>query len=272
MCGPSLDPAATGRTGIQRDNPHTTQAFLKAPEICIEHLSFGYSDQLLFEDFTFTIAAGQWTCLLGPSGCGKSTLLRMISGSLTRHVSGRIQFGGHNRRRGQTAWMAQKDLLLPWLTVLENVLLGARLRGKPSAELRQRALELLESVGLGDHSQAFPASLSGGMRQRTALLRTLMEERPVILMDEPFSALDALTRLKLQNMAARLVKGSTVLLVTHDPWEALRLGHRIFIMKEHPVRLSRVFMPPGAPPRDPDRKVVASMYAQLLAQLVEEGS
>jgi putative hydroxymethylpyrimidine transport system ATP-binding protein len=255
---------------LQIDKTTAQLTVSTAPEISIEHLTFGHADQLLFKDFSFTVAAGQWTCLLGPSGCGKSTLLRMISGSLTQGVAGRIQFAGQPRMRGQAAWMAQKDLLLPWLSVLENVLLGARLRGTLCAGHRQRALELLEAVGLGDHTQALPDSLSGGMRQRAALLRTLMEERPVILMDEPFSALDALTRLKLQNLAARLVKGATVLLVTHDPWEALRIGHRIYIMKERPVRLSRVFLPPGTPPRSPDREEIASMYAQLLAQLVEK--
>jgi len=196
----------------------------------------------------------------------------MISGSLTKGVSGYIRFGKQCRMRGQTAWMAQKDLLLPWLTVLDNVLLGARLRGTLKSEQRQRALDLLASVGLGEYCQALPASLSGGMRQRTALLRTLMEERPVILMDEPFSALDALTRLRLQNLAARMVRGATVLLVTHDPWEALRLGHRIFIMKERPAQLSKVFLPPGTPPRNPDREVISSLYAQLLDQLVEKGN
>jgi putative hydroxymethylpyrimidine transport system ATP-binding protein len=255
---------------LQIDKTTAQLTVSTAPEISIEHLTFGHADQLLLKNFTFTVAAGQWTCLLGPSGCGKSTLLRMISGSLTQGVAGRIQFAGQPRMRGQAAWMAQKDLLLPWLSVLENVLLGARLRGTLSAGHRQRALELLEAVGLADHTQALPDSLSGGMRQRAALLRTLMEERPVILMDEPFSALDALTRLKLQNLAARLVKGATVLLVTHDPWEALRIGHRIYIMKERPVRLSRVFLPPGTPPRSPDREEIASMYAQLLAQLVEK--
>jgi len=255
---------------LQIDKTTVKSTASTAPEISIEHLTFGHADQLLFKDFSFTVAAGQWTCLLGPSGCGKSTLLRLVSGSLTQGVAGRIQFAGQPRMRGQAAWMAQKDLLLPWLSVLENVLLGARLRGTLCAGHRQRALELLEAVGLGDHTQALPDSLSGGMRQRAALLRTLMEKRPVILMDEPFSALDALTRLKLQNLAARLVKGATVLLVTHDPWEALRIGHRIYIMKERPVRLSRVFLPPGTPPRSPDREEIASMYAQLLAQLVEK--
>ena len=242
-----------------------------APEIKIEGLSFGYNGSLLFENFSFSIAAGKWTCLLGPSGCGKSTLLRVISGSLTKEVDGQILFDGQPRKHGQVAWMAQNDLLLPWLPVLENVLLGARLRGTLSEDHRRQALALVEAVGLEDQAQVLPDELSGGMRQRAALLRTLMEARPVILMDEPFSALDALTRLKLQNLAARLVKGATVLLVTHDPWEALRIGHRIYIMKERPVRLSRAFLPPGNPPRKPDREDIASMYAQLLDQLVEKG-
>jgi putative hydroxymethylpyrimidine transport system ATP-binding protein len=241
-----------------------------APEIEIEGLSFGYDGSLLFDNFSFSIAAGQWTCLLGPSGCGKSTLLRLISGSLTEGVDGRILFDKQLRKRGQVAWMAQKDLLLPWLPVLQNVLLGARLRGTLSEDCRRRALALIDAVGLAHQAETLPDALSGGMRQRIALLRTLMEARSVILMDEPFSALDAITRLKLQSLAARLVKGATVLLVTHDPWEALRLGHRIYIMKERPVRLSGAFQPPGAPPRTPDREEMASMYTRLLDQLMEK--
>lgn len=248
-----------------------------APEICLKQVMFGYDGEPLFNDFNFTVTAGQWTCLLGPSGCGKSTLLQLISGGLqmksgglNREVSGQIQFDGQSRQQGQIAWMAQKDLLLPWLSVMENVLLGARLRNRLGRDLRQQALGLLQEVGLGDHGHAYPDSLSGGMRQRVALLRTFMERRPVILMDEPFSALDALTRLKLQSLAAQMLQGSTVLLVTHDPWEALRLGHRIVIMRERPVRLSRVFMPPGNPPRPSGHEKSAAMYQQLLAQLVEK--
>jgi putative hydroxymethylpyrimidine transport system ATP-binding protein len=240
-----------------------------APHIRIHDLCFGYAGQPLFQDFCFSVEPGRWTCLLGPSGCGKSTLLRVISGSLTRGVSGCIHFDGESRKRGQTAWMAQKDLLLPWLTVEQNVLLGARLRGSVADALRRRAVALIDAVGLGEYRRALPAALSGGMRQRAALLRTLMEARPVILMDEPFSALDALTRLKLQDMAARMVKHATVLLVTHDPWEALRLGHCIYIMKERPARLSRAFLPPGPPPRDPGRDALTAMHAALLAQLME---
>ncbi len=164
--------------------------------------------------------------------------------------------------------MAQKDLLLPWLSVLKNVLLGAQLRGEVSEQRINTAISLLDEVGLGHCMNDLPATLSGGMRQRVALLRTLMEARPVILMDEPFSALDALSRIKLQDLAAELVQGATVLLVTHDPLEALRLGHRIHVMTDCPARLSRVMLPPGRPPRNLDNSAMTTMHARLLQQLL----
>jgi putative hydroxymethylpyrimidine transport system ATP-binding protein len=241
--------------------------FPSAPGIRLERVSFAFGDIPLFEDFDFTAPPGQWTCLLGASGCGKSTLLRLISGSLNSEVKGRIRFDGEPNKAGLVAWMAQKDLLLPWLSVLNNVMLGARLRGDSGPDTRERALGLLQEAGLAECAEALPEALSGGMRQRAALIRTLMEQRPVILMDEPFSALDALTRLKLQNLAARMVKGATVVLVTHDPWEALRLGHRIQVIKGRPARLSPVFSPPGDTPRDPSQKEVAATYPRLLEQL-----
>lgn len=252
----------------RRDHPDDSAA---APEVRIRGLDFAYANRPLFRDFGFTVAAGRWTCLLGPSGCGKSTLLRIISGSLEPAAPGAVLFDGRPRRRGQAAWMAQRDLLLPWLTVHENILLGPRLRGRLTAAHHRRARRLLRSVGLEEQGGAYPDTLSGGMRQRVALLRTLVERRPVILMDEPFSALDALTRRKLQNLAAERVGGATVLLVTHDPWEALRLGHRIFVMKGRPVRLGRVFEPAGRPPREADRPSIAAMHGDLLAALEEEG-
>ena len=215
----------------------------------------------------FTVEGGLWTCLIGPSGCGKSTLLRIISGTLREGLTGSIRFGGFARQEGFTAWMAQKDLLLPWVTVLENVCLGARLRGELTEEKRCKATMLLESAGLSGYAQVLPSRMSGGMRQRAALLRTLMEERPVILMDEPFSALDALTRLKLQDLAAKLVRGKTVLMVTHDPLEALRLGHRIYVMHENRGRLSRAIVPPGTPPRKAGDPALASLQEHLLSLL-----
>lgn len=238
-----------------------------APTVTLEQISFAYSGEQIFRSLNFTLRGGEWTCLIGPSGCGKSTLLRLISGTLREGLSGRIRFNDTNNHKGLTAWMAQKDLLLPWLSVVDNVCLGARLRGEMSLQKRSKAILLLEDAGLGEYGDALPSALSGGMRQRVALLRTLMEDRSVILMDEPFSALDALTRLKLQDLAARLVKGATVLMVTHDPLEALRLGHRIFVMTGRPAKLSDALIPPGSPPRKPGDPAVISLQAKLLDRL-----
>jgi putative hydroxymethylpyrimidine transport system ATP-binding protein len=183
-------------------------------------------------------------------------------------MQGQIRFGQESDTADRSAWMAQKDLLLPWLTVEENVLLGERLRGSLSRAKRDKARALLSKVGLGDVNHYLPAALSGGMRQRVALLRTLMEERSVILMDEPFSALDALNRLKLQNLSADLVQGATVLLVTHDPLEALRLGHQIYVMSGRPATIGPALVPPGRPPRNPGDPAIASLHAALLDRLL----
>ena len=238
-----------------------------APSVTLEQVSFAYPAEQIFRSLNFTVQSGQWTCLIGPSGCGKSTLLRLISGILREGLSGQIHFSSDNNHKGLTAWMSQKDLLLPWLSVVDNVCLGARLRGEMTARKRSRAMSLLEDAGLGASANVLPSSISGGMRQRVALLRTLMQERSVLLMDEPFSALDALTRLKLQDLAARLVEGATVLMVTHDPLEALRLGHRIYVMTGRPARLSDALIPPGSPPRNPGDSAIISMQATLLARL-----
>jgi putative hydroxymethylpyrimidine transport system ATP-binding protein len=245
----------------------TPSRYLNAPDVFLENVSFSFKGEDIFRSLDFTLKGGEWTCMIGPSGCGKSTLLRLISGSLREGLSGRIRFGGEIDHQGVTAWMAQKDLLLPWLTVVDNVCLGSRLRGDMSSKNRDKAVFLLESVGLGDYADTLPGELSGGMRQRVALLRTLMEDRPVILMDEPFSALDALTRLKLQDLAAELVKGATVLMVTHDPLEALRLGHRIYVMTGRPACPGYALIPPGPPPRNPGNPEIAALQSELLDRL-----
>ncbi len=243
-----------------------------APAVFLENVSFNYPGEVIFQSLNFSVIGGQWTCLIGPSGCGKSTLLRLISGTLNAGLAGNIRFDlGHDNHE-LTAWMAQKDLLLPWLNVLDNVCLGARLRGENSKKKQKKAVSLLKDAGLGGYIHALPSELSGGMRQRVALLRTLMEGRSVILMDEPFSALDALTRLKLQDLAASLVKGATVLMVTHDPLEALRLGHRIYVMTGRPARISDALIPPGCPPRSPGDPAVVSLQAELLERLERDGT
>ncbi len=167
--------------------------------------------------------------------------------------------------------MAQQDLLMPWLGVMENVLIGARLRGHANrdSDLVQQAEHLLLELGLGDRLDDRPATLSGGMRQRTALARTLMERRPIVLMDEPFSALDAITRIRLQDLAARLLNRQTVLLVTHDPLEALRLGHRIHVMSGEPATVGEAMVPSGIPPRSVNDPGLLEMQGDLLQRLAE---
>lgn len=159
--------------------------------------------------------------------------------------SGTIAAGDGAPLPGRIAWMAQSDLLMPWLSVEANVLLGAGLRGE--REDHDRARALIARVGLADHAGRLPSELSGGQRQRAALARTLMEDRPLILLDEPFSALDARTRAGMQALAAELLAGRTVILVTHDPAEAARLGHRILLLDER--GLATMPVPPAPPLR-----------------------
>ncbi len=148
--------------------------------------------------------------------------------------------------------------------------LGQRLRGEAlGGTTETRARELLAQVGLAERAGDRPAQLSGGERQRVALARTLMEDRPVVLMDEPFSSLDAITRFELQALAAELLAGRTVLLVTHDPLEALRLGHRVQVMSGSPARLDAALEPAGAPPRDPADPALLAQQAELLKRLVQ---
>jgi putative hydroxymethylpyrimidine transport system ATP-binding protein len=226
-----------------------------------------YEGRPLFDGLDFALEPGRWTCLLGPSGVGKSSLVRLIAG-LATDSSGTISCDDGNPLSSRFAFMAQQDLLLPWLTAIDNVLLGSRLR--MTSPPRDEATALLTRLGLGTAVHLRPAALSGGMRQRVALARTLMENRPVVLMDEPFSALDAITRIRLQTLAAEEMRGRTVLLVTHDPLEALRLGHRVFVMTGRPARLSPPMLPPGEPPRDAADTEILRMQAELLRRLATE--
>ncbi len=229
--------------------------------IRVSGLRAGFGATDIFAGLEFTAPRATWTCILGTSGIGKTTLLRLIAGLLPITA-------GQLATDGPVAYMAQQDLLLPWLTARDNVLLGARLRGEPPD--RAKAQELLRRVGLADAADRRPAALSGGQRQRVALARTLMEDRRTVLMDEPFSALDAITRLRLQDLAAELLTDRTVVLITHDPLEALRLGQRIQVMRGQPATLTDVLQPPGPTPRDPTRPAIAGLHRQLLDRLTGE--
>lgn len=218
----------------------------------------------LFGPLEIDMPAGQWTCLLGPSGVGKSTVLRLIADLPTGvGFQGTIAADDGEPLAGRVGYMAQSDLLLPWLDVRGNVLLGARLRRE--APDGARAGALIARVGLGARAQQRPRTLSGGERQRVALARTLMEDRPVVLLDEPFSALDAGTRAAMQETAAEMLAGRTVLLVTHDPGEAARLGHRILVMTAGAVTVAE---PPARPPIRPhDDPGTLACQARLLSLL-----
>jgi putative hydroxymethylpyrimidine transport system ATP-binding protein len=222
----------------------------------------------LFHNIDLHLHERGWTCLLGPSGVGKTTILRLFAG-LDTHGT----FEGNISRSEQSgkvtcSYMAQQDLLLPWLDVVENIQLGARLRGD-TVDVN-RANSLINQVGLADHISKTPSQLSGGMRQRVALARTLMEDQDLVLLDEPFSALDAKTRAEMQELAFDLLKGRTVLLVTHDPNEAARLGDANYILDENGLRQTsnRQFNGIG----EANSAECLNLQATLLSQLRGEGA
>lgn len=215
---------------------------------------------------TLDIPSAEWTCLLGASGVGKTTLLRLLAG-LNNEIEfdGLISTNDGHSLAPRVTLMAQSDMLLPWLDVLANVTLGAGLRGERKDI--DCAHQVIDRVGLSPHINKKPTALSGGQKQRAALARTLMEDQPVVLLDEPFSALDAVTRAEMQELAAQVLRGRTVLLVTHDPAEAARLGHSIQIMKTTGIT---PFAPPsGPPPRGLDDFEALAVQSRLLALLRE---
>jgi putative hydroxymethylpyrimidine transport system ATP-binding protein len=236
------------------------------PGVRIEGLTLQYGARTIFEDLTLELAGGEFVVLLGVSGVGKTSLLKIIAG-LAKPTRGTVAATDGKPLNHRIAYMGQQDLLYPWLTVLGNVMLGSRLRGEPGD--RDRALDLLGRVGLAERANAQPSELSGGMRQRDAIARTLYEDRPIVLMDEPFSALDSFTRSRVQDLGAELLQGRTTLLITHDPLEACRLAHRLLVLSGHPARLGPPIPITGPTPRAPDDDELLHIQGRLMRALTE---
>ncbi len=248
-------------------------------DVIIRDASLAYGMHTLFSNLDLTLKGGQWTCLLGGSGVGKTSLLRFIAGLHTgkhTHSEGMVTCQDGLSLKGRIAWMAQQDVLLPWFSVLNNITLGSKLRTpffrrkQLAAEVKEQALDILQKVGLEKKANVLPQCLSGGQRQRVALARTLMENRPVVLMDEPFGSLDAITRLNLQDLACELLDNRTVLLITHDPLEALRLGHQVYHLRGHPATLTNAIEPEGKTPRSLEDSRLLLLQGRLLGRLRHE--
>ncbi|PMO04611.1 hydrogenase expression protein [Vibrio splendidus] len=233
-------------------------------------LRYRDSEHATLSGLSLSLNAGKWTVLLGRSGCGKTTVLRYLAGLLDDKVEwqGTLATSDELPLTDRIAYMAQQDLLLPWLSVIDNVCLSHRFQNPASDKALQtnQALELLAAVGLADYANAMPDQLSGGMRQRVALARTLMQDKPVVLMDEPFSALDAVTRHKLQSLACELLRDKTVVLITHDPQEAVRLADNLYVLQGTPANAQSLSVPNTATPRVLDGEC-AELQQAILDQL-----
>jgi len=195
----------------------------------------------VLDRLSFSVERGEWVSVVGPSGCGKTTLLRICAGLLKPH-SGSVQVFG-KPPRGQAAYMPQGDSLLPWRTALGNILAAREADGRLEPEAKKEALALLADFGLAEFAQSFPNELSGGMRQRVALLRTFFARRDLLLLDEPLGALDALTRAELQDWLLGVWQRfqKTVIFVTHDVEEAVILSNRVLVLTPRPARLAALF-------------------------------
>ena len=241
------------------------------PKLRVQDVHLAFPGLPVLDGVSFDVAPGEFVSLIGPSGCGKSTLFDVVAG-LHRPDAGRVVVDGRDAtgRVDPFAYMPQQDLLFPWRTVLDNTALGLEVAGVPRRTARRRAGELFGAFGLAGFEGARPAELSGGMRQRAALLRTVVQDRAVLLLDEPFGALDSLTRADLQTWLddVRAGVGWTVLLITHDIREAVRLSDRVVVLGPRPTRV-RCEIPVDLPRPRPQEATAAAgaVEAEVLAAL-----
>ena len=243
----------------------------------VEGLTIRTSGQTLVDRVSFDVAEGRLTCLIGPSGCGKTSIVRWLAGVQASGLAakGRLTLDGQSVQRPDraVAYQPQQDALLPWLTVAENAGLGLSVRGLSRVEARARVVPLLASFRLVGYEDAFPDELSGGMRQRAAFLRTIVQKSRFVLLDEPFSALDAVTRLTMQDwLAARLAETPRgILMVTHDLHEATQMADRILVMAARPGRII-ADIPIDQPRTERSEAALAQTRTTLKSLLLENAS
>ncbi|XBS70691.1 ABC transporter ATP-binding protein [Acerihabitans sp. KWT182] len=243
---------------------------MTTPKLSIRQVSRRFGAVTALASTTLDIAPGEFVCVVGPSGCGKSTLFNLVSGVLSPD-SGAIFIDGLDvtGRSGHVGYMLQKDLLLPWMTVIDNIVLGAILTGGAGRAQRAAGAALAERYGLGEFINHYPAALSGGMRQRVALMRTLAMEHDIMLLDEPFGALDAQTRLSMQRWLLTVWQEQhrTLVFVTHDIDEAIYLADRVVVMTPRPGRIQEIF-PVDIPRPRPLSSLTGEAFIRLKRRIV----
>jgi NitT/TauT family transport system ATP-binding protein len=258
-----------GATGSERENADGAR-------IRVEHLGKRFGEAadglLAVDDVSFAVGTGEFVALLGPSGCGKSTILNMVAGLLPGSA-GRIRIDGvevePGRVDGKVGYVFQRDTVFPWRTVEANIGYGLEIAGVARPERQARVTQAIETAGLSGFAQSFPRTLSGGMRQRVALMRTLIMRPEILLMDEPFGALDTHTKLEMHKTLLEIweKERQTVLFVTHDLGEALTLASRIILLSARPGRLKEDFQVPFPRPRDPVALRETEAYGRLFSHI-----
>ncbi|MDD2606032.1 MAG: ABC transporter ATP-binding protein [Desulfobacteraceae bacterium] len=242
--------------------------------LTVAHLTKQFNAAPVLDGFSFSLPRNGFTVLIGPSGCGKTTLFDVLTGVVSKDA-GTIRWGGRTLAHlgAEAAYMQQKDLLLPWLSLAENAMLPARLRRKKNLiTVRKRVESLFARLGLAGFEDHRPATVSGGMRQRCALVRTLMFHRELTLLDEPLSALDAITRRSLQSLLLMLQRDfqRTLLMITHDVEEALLLADRVLVVSAAPMRIIQDIPLATPKPRKPDDPTLIALKESVLARLEGE--
>ncbi|MDP3524418.1 MAG: ABC transporter ATP-binding protein [Hoeflea sp.] len=241
----------------------------------IAHVGLTLGGTAVLDDVSLHVADGEFVSILGPSGCGKSSLFRLLTGALSADTGAiRVNGAALSSASRAFAFMPQRDALMPWRRIIDNVLLGLEVQGMGRAQARARVLPLFAAFGLEGFEHHYPAQLSGGMRQRAALMRTFVQDRPIQLLDEPFGALDALTRAGMQRWLEHRWREArwTTVLVTHDVREALALSDRIYVLSPRPARVIAEFITPWPRPRlgGPLPPEASRLEAELLDTLLTQ--